>query len=377
MTSARPLRIGVTSSMIYGNREGGVQRYLDCVLAEMAGIGGAEIVVFAPPCHDTFTCFARPGIRKARVPAFWNHPLRNIFWHLFVFPFRLRREGVTLLWIPELRRQVPLFGGRTVTTIHDMARYQVPGKYDAARMFYHMRVLPYLMRRNSRYIAVSENTRQDIHAFLGIPLSRIAVVHNGIDSRLFAPRGDDALPAGVSGRYFLYVARLEHPAKNHLRLIRAFARFGARHPDFTLVLVGSVQSQGEVVVDAVRASGARVLHLGFVSDAELRALYRGAEALVFPSLYEGFGLPLLEAMACGTAVAAAERGCVPEVCGAAALYFDPEAEGSIDGAMERLSSDAGLRAQLREAGAARVREFSWRETARKHLEMFRETQDAP
>jgi glycosyltransferase involved in cell wall biosynthesis len=362
-------RIAVTTSMIYGNQEGGLQRYIDSILTHLPLRPGMEVCVFAPDCHASFRCFARPGIRRLRVSDFWNHPVRNILWHLFVYPIRALAAGADLVWLPELRRQTPFFRGGTVTTIHDMARYKLPGKYDARRMFFHMRILPLLLRGNRRFIAVSENTAKDVHEHLGIPRDRISHIPNGIDAGLFHA-GADGAAAPSAKPYFLYVARFEHPGKNHLRLIEAFERFSARRPGYALVLVGSVWSKGEVVVEAIRASKAEVIHKGFVADAELRGLYAGAVALVFPSLYEGFGLPILEAMACGAPVAASDRSSLPEVCGDAALLFDPDDPASIEGAMDRLAADGGLRDELRRKGAERVRMYSWKSSAEKYSELF-------
>jgi glycosyltransferase involved in cell wall biosynthesis len=366
----RRFRIAMTTSMIYGNKEGGLQRYVDSILFHMPLPANAEVCVFAPDCHSAFSCFGRPGIRRLKVSAFWNHPVRNILWHLFVYPIRLRLIEADLLWMPELRRQTPLHGGRMLTTIHDMARYKVPGKYDGWRMFFHMRIVPLMLRRNRRFITVSENTAKDVHEHLGIPRSKITPIPNGIDPALFHTRTDDRAPHDLPRPYFLYVARFEHPGKNHVRLIEAFERFSARRPGHALVLVGSVWSKGEVVVEAIKASKAKVIHLGFVTDAELRGLYRDTLALVFPSLYEGFGLPVLEAMACGAPVAAADRSSLPEVCGDAGLMFDPEDVASIDAAMDRLASDEALRAELKRKGTERVLEFSWRAAAEHYMKVF-------
>jgi len=257
-----------------------------------------------------------------------------------------------------------------------MARYKVPGKYDAFRMFFHMRVLPRLMGRNARYVTVSENTRKDVIAYLGIPAEKIEVIHNGIDAEAFRPRSGDRPPPAATHPYFLFVSRLEHPGKNHIRLIHAFERFSLRYPGHSLVLVGAVWLKGEAVLQAIAATKAKVVHLGFVTDDELRALYHGSLGLVFPSLYEGFGLPLLEAMASGAPVAAANRGCIPEVCGDAALYFDPEEIASIEEALERMAADGELRKELMRKGAERVRLFSWRKSAKRYLEMFLESCEA-
>jgi glycosyltransferase involved in cell wall biosynthesis len=212
-------------------------------------------------------------------------------------------------------------------------------------------------------LTISEHARQGILEHVGVPADRVWAIPLGVDHERFTPDGP-ALPAGrgLPERYVLYPANL-WPHKNHARLLDAFAAFGDE--DLWLVLTGQTYGRERLL-----AGRARVRHLGHVSAGELAALYRGAAAVVFPSLFEGFGLPPLEAMACAVPVAASDRGSLAEVCGDAALAFDPEQPEAITEALRRVTTDETLRARLRAAGPPRAARFTWAQTARRHFEAY-------
>jgi glycosyltransferase involved in cell wall biosynthesis len=228
-----------------------------------------------------------------------------------------------------------------------------------------------LAHRQDHIVAVSHETAKDIARFLAVPSSRVTVVHNGLDHSRFSPgeRGEAAALAhrhDVHPPFFLYVARLEHPAKNHARLIEAFNRFKTTWPSpWQLVLCGSDWHGAEVIHELARCSpfAADIRLPGFVSDAELPTWYRGAAAMVYPSLFEGFGLPPLEAMACGCPVLASSIGAVNEVCAGAALTANPHDVDDLTRQLLRLAHDEILRNTLRAAGIQRAREFNWDRTA--------------
>jgi glycosyltransferase involved in cell wall biosynthesis len=206
--------------------------------------------------------------------------------------------------------------------------------------------------------------------FFGLSRDRITVVHNGLDHARFFPgkpiRKHDA-PC------FLYVSRLEHPGKNHWRLIEAFNQFkGATKSKWKLVLAGGDWHGAEVIHRAAKESPfADDIHLlGFVADAELANLYRAADVFIYPSLFEGFGMPPVEAMACGTPTIVSPRGALAEVVGDAAYIVNPEQIDSIRLAMERVATDDATREGLRKAGLARAQQFDWRRTARETLQVY-------
>jgi glycosyltransferase involved in cell wall biosynthesis len=265
----------------------------------------------------------------------------------------------------------------SVGTVHDLSQLHVPQKYDALRMFYIMRILPRMMRRLTRVISVSESTRRDLESFARIEAGRSRVIHNGADLKRFAPRDRDAAKTAVATElglppdFVLYIARLEHPGKNHVRLLEAFATLkrdtGLPHK---LVLVGSRWSGVELIEAKVKelALDEEVIFPGFVPNDTLPALYAAADALVFPSLFEGFGIPVLEAMACGTPVCASNVSSIPEVVGDAGLLFDPLDPNAIADAMRRLLLDQPLRERLVTAGLAQAMRFIWDDAAAAVLE---------
>jgi glycosyltransferase involved in cell wall biosynthesis len=201
----------------------------------------------------------------------------------------------------------------------------------------------------------------------------VEVVPWGIDHERFAaaPTGADRglRELGLDRPYLVYPANL-WPHKNHARLVDAFAAVGEH--DLELVLTGQTYGRLEALLErASRAGvGSRVRHLGYLDTELLPAVYRGARAMVFPSLYEGFGTPPLEAMTCGCPVACSMQGSLPEVCGDAALPLEPESVESIADAIEAICFDDELRDSLRTAGLARARQFSWGAAAVRHRAIY-------
>jgi glycosyltransferase involved in cell wall biosynthesis len=244
-------------------------------------------------------------------------------------------------------------------------------------MFYIMRVLPRMMRRLTRVISVSESTRRDLASFARVDPGRIRVIHNGADLDRFSPRDRDAAKAAVADAlglppdFLLYIARLEHPGKNHVRLLEAFAAL-KRDTDLPhkLVLVGSRWNGAELIEAKVGELGlqSEVVFPGFVPNETLADLYAAADVFVFPSLFEGFGIPVLEAMACGTPVCASNVSSLPEVVGEAGLLFDPNEPNEIADAMRRLLTDPSLRAGLVQRGLAQAGRFTWDDAAAAVLE---------
>jgi glycosyltransferase involved in cell wall biosynthesis len=247
-------------------------------------------------------------------------------------------------------------GRRNVVVIHDAAALRHPEWYGRAYVAYQRAILPRLARTAARVITVSEFSKAELVDVLGAAPDNVAVVPNGVDDR-FSPDADSAAARaglGLDRGYVLAVG--SRIARKNLAGLEAAARMLARD-GVELVAAGSgrayMRAEGDTPVRA----------LGYVAEDHLPGLYAGAEALVMPSLYEGFGLPCLEAMASGTPVIAAARGALPEVCGDAALLFDPDDPEAAAAALERLLGDAGLAAGLRDRGLARARRFSWRATA--------------
>jgi glycosyltransferase involved in cell wall biosynthesis len=211
---------------------------------------------------------------------------------------------------------------------------------------------------------------------------RISVIFHGVDLARFSPLAATLDAQAVIGRldlkppYFLFISRIEHPGKNHVRLIRAFADFKARTGfPHSLVLAGADWDRAEFVHKTASECAARdsIRFTGFVANEDLLGLYGGAEALFFPSLFEGFGMPILEAMAAGLPVFCSDRSSLPEVGGDAAVYFNPEDEADIARKLEMAASDRNLLGSLRARGLSRTENAGWEQTARRTLELILET----
>ncbi len=258
---------------------------------------------------------------------------------------------------------LPLRTMPTVLTVHDLIFRHLPAHHKRLNRWYLNLALPLFCRRADHIIAISECTRRDLSAAYGVGPDRITVVPEAADSR-FRPEPTERVNAvrgryRLPDRYLLFVGTIE-PRKNLLRLLAAFETLHREELTEALVIVGR---RGWLYGDffaALQASPVRdaVCLPGFVPDEDLPAVYTGAQALAFPSLYEGFGLPVLEAMACGTPVACSGTSSLPEVGGDAAFYFDPESEESLVGTLRRLLSDSELQEELVQRGRAQAARFS-------------------
>ncbi len=312
------------------------------------------------------------------VSEFWRPALRDIFWHQFILPGQLRTIRADVVHIPSYRRILARPPCPQVVTVHDCAAFHVRGKYDAARMAYGRHVVPRLARRARRIITVSRATAVDVERFFHWPASDIDVIWNGIDHQRLHPAETGALDAfrtrqNLARPYIVYLARLEHPAKNHVRLIEAFEQLVAARPDLPhdLVLAGADWHGAEVIHARVATSPvrSRIRTTGFITAADLPLWYAGAALLAYPSLFEGFGLPPVEAMACGCPVVSSARGSLGEVVGDAALLVDPENPAKISTAIAAMIAEPDA---WRQRGLTRAKEFDWTRCARATAAIYKE-----
>lgn len=375
----RTLRIGLSTSVMERGQTGVGQYVLELVRALMHHTGGHEFVLFVLEQDLPLFAFAEPRMLLVPVPERFRSPWWDFVWHQVHLPELARRLRLDVLHVPSPRRLLwprpcPLVG-----TIHDLAHFRIPGRHDWRRAFYGRTIAPQLVRRQDRLIAVSNNTAHDMDTFFDVPQERVTVVYNGVDHGRFFPTSSRqakaavALSHGVRTPFFLCVARLEHPAKNHLRLIQAFTRFKSAHVSpWQLVLAGRDDKEATVIHAAARRSpaAAAIRCLGFVPHRQLPTLLRAADAFVYPSLYAGFGMPPLEAMACGCPVICSDGGALREVVGDAGLLVNPEDVAELTACMTRLADDTDLRARCQKAGLAWARRFDWHTTAAATLEVY-------
>ncbi|HTC48155.1 MAG TPA: glycosyltransferase family 1 protein [Candidatus Aquilonibacter sp.] len=243
-----------------------------------------------------------------------------------------------------------------IFTIHDLSHVYCAENTSLAIQLYYATIMKRACRRAAKILTVSEFTRGQIIAWSGVSPQKVFNVGCGVDAA-YKPEGDSY---GLPFQYLLCVSNRK-PHKNEFRVVEAFAK-ARLDPEIHLVFTGNVTPELDYPIKK-HSLQSRVQFVGMVPEEKLPALYRGAEALIFPSLYEGFGLPVLEAMACGTPVVTSKVTALPEIAGDATVLVDPTSIEEIAGATGKIVNDTSLRSQLREKGLARARKFSWAHTA--------------
>ena len=326
------MRVGIDVSPLRQTRAG-TARHLNALMGELDALPALELVPMAFGGAGRLTALARDAA-----------------WYPLGLPRRARAERLDVLHCPTYRgplgSPVPL-----VVTVHDLAVFRHPEAFNRRSRTYSRAVVPRVLAAARRVIAVSEFTRRELREVLGIPDAKIRVVPNAVGPE-FDPHG-----TADTGEYVLAVGTLE-PRKNLARLVEA-----TRAARVELRVVGARGWGG------VEVSGNGVRWLGDVPDDRLAELYRGAVCVAYPSLYEGFGLPVLEAMACGVPVVTSAGGATEEVAGGAAILVDPSDPASIAAGLEEASS---RRDELARLGLDRARAFSWAETAAATADVYRE-----
>jgi len=369
------LHIGINGRSLFRLMTG-VQRYAFEVTRELAGMAGDDLCVsvFAgrEGRGDRSGLPLRPGLLPAGGGA------KGLLWEQAVLRRMAARAGVDVLFNPGNVAPVALRIPQVVT-IHDLAFMVYPQFFSHSFASWYRFVIPRVARESSAVIAVSENTRSDLVAILDIDPSRIAVIPPAASRSFSQPVKREEIERvrtlyKLPQRFFLSVSSLE-PRKNLRRLIQAYRIL----PDpvteeHGLVLVGAgnrVFADPDIAAILRRDGRGSVVSPGYIPAEDLPAIYRMATALVFPSLYEGFGLPVVEAMAASTPVITSNRSSLPEVAGKAAVLIDPESIEELAAAMELMATDSGTRNLLVERGKLRAARFTWERTGREVLGVLR------
>lgn len=300
------------------------------------------------------------------------HGIKGHAWEQFVLPFKL---GRSLLWSPS--NTGPLLVKNQVVTIHDTVPLDHPEWLNPRFARWHRFLVPRLARRAKKIIAISNFTKTRIIETCNVPENKISVVYNGVDKR-FNPEEPEVIEKakkkmGIgSARYILSLGSIE-PRKNLTRLIQAWRQIESTIPDdIWLVLAGGAGAKRIYENVELENLPARVLVPGHVEDNLLPALYSGAIAMAYVSLYEGFGLPALEAMACGCPVITSNTTALPEVVGHAAFTVNPHEVSDIAEKLLQIIYNKDLRIELSQIGKERASEFSWEKTAEKTLNILKQ-----
>lgn len=355
-----------------------------------AGVYAIELVRALTACggtHDGYAVFARNAVfdaivagkrnwRVERVPA----PSRRsrLFWEQVRLPGALSRLGIDLLHSTHHTLPLRRVRAQRVVTIHDVTFLRMPERYPPARRLY-MRTMTRVSARAADAIIVpSQTVRDDVVRLLAVPAGRVTVVYEAAAAQYTPVEAATARAVagryGMDGPYVLSVGSLE-PGKNRTRLIRAMRALREDSIDARLLIVGQRAwgYEADEVLAREPAMAGAVRFAGFVPAEDMPALYSGATAFAMPSLYEGFGLPVLEAMACGTPVLTSNVSATAEVAGDAALLVDPMSLGAIRDGLRRLLTDNQLRERLHAAGRGRAAQFSWQRAARETRTVYERT----
>jgi glycosyltransferase involved in cell wall biosynthesis len=388
-----PPQIAIDASRMSVAERTGTERYSYELIAALARVDRWRrytlytngLPAALPPLGPNF------ALRSIPLPRLWTHARLGP---------ALAAARPDLLFVPS--HVVPLAHPASVVTIHDLGYLAFPEAHTARRRLELNLTTRWSLRAARRVIAISQATKDDLLRHYGADPGRVAVVHHGL-SQGFGPVEDPAAIVaararhGLGAPYLLYVGTLQ-PRKNLERLIEAFAlalqdegpktkeegsdsgsSFDLRLSSLTLAIAGRKGWLSDAIERRARELGIaeRVRFLGYLPDADLPALLSGATAFVFPSLYEGFGMPVLEAMACGAPVLTANSSSLPEVAGDAALLVDPRDTHAIAAAIVRLVHDRALRADLRARGLARAATFTWERCANETIHVLAEALSPP
>jgi glycosyltransferase involved in cell wall biosynthesis len=359
-------------------RSAGINRVLQHLLAELPAVpGDEEYLVYAPDGAANRRLLSTPRVRRrlTRLPV--DRPPVRIAWEQTVLPIELLRERADLLHALGF---VSPFGwrGKTVVTVYDLSFLRYPEVFNRSNRFYLGTFTPPSLRRADRVITISESTRQDVIDLCGVAPERVTPILLAADER-FKPATPEAVTAfrerhGLPERFILYLGTLE-PRKNVDTLVKAYARLREQgSDDHILVLAGGKGWQYDSIFEQVHALGLTdsVRFPGFVPADEQALWYSSATVFAFPSRFEGFGLPLLEAMACGTPVVSSWASSLPEVVGDAGLLVDPSDVDGLSSALRQLMEDESQRQAFAAAGLARAQTFSWQRMASETVQVYRE-----
>lgn len=379
------MRIGIdyTSAAQQGAGIGRLTRNLVRALAGIDGTNQYTLLVQGresahPPetPHDRNVASGIPNDNFSEVRTWISERWWTRIWHRLHLPVPVEAVigSIDAFHSPDFALPPVLGKTRTLVTVHDLSFLHLPWCFDPRLLDYLTENVPRAVRRADWVLADSENTRHDLVEHMGADGDRVTVIYPGVEPR-FSPIEDRQALESVRHAYrlpqrFVLSLGTVQPRKNYAGLIVAFGQ--ANLEDVSLVIVGGKGWLYEDTFATVRRLGLedRVMFAGYVNDADLPAFYNLAEGFALPSLYEGFGIPPLEAMACGIPVITADNSSLPEVVGDAALLVDAEDTDGLADALTRLVSDPALRRDLVARGLVRAARFSWERSARRLLETY-------
>lgn len=369
------MRIGIDAHAAEADGTGNASYIRGLIGGLLSAAAGHDLFLYATDRnHPFFRTIEGPEIRAVVRELRPRTPLVRI---PVALALASARDALDVLHVQYIAP--PVHRGRLVATIHDLGFLRVPATFSRTFVKRSTVLVRRTARRADRVLTGSAFSREDLISEYGLDPEKVVVVPYGVGPEFIAaPEAPESAAArvlerlGIAKPYILSVGRL-NPRKNLPALARAFVRMKmVTGLPYRLVLAGPEDFGTEEILSAVSGAAPDVIVAGLVPDADLPLLYREAEIFVYPSLFEGGGLPVLEAMAAGTPVIASRTSSLPEMAGGAGMLVDPESVDDIAGALVRLSTDPGLRGELREKGRARARTMTWEEAARATLRVYEE-----
>lgn len=372
------MRIGINGRFLVAKRTG-VQRAAYNMIKTLVEVDrDNEYVIFTGYEQVGNEDWDYPNVTVVGDDLRSSESFRNHLWEQFRLPRLAREYKIDILHSPA--NVAPLFyRGKSIIHIHDLCFVVNPQWYSFSfRTLYNL-IIPRLAKRATKVITNSNNSKNDLLQYFGLPAEKVSLVYWAVDETFSLPptprelQKDERLGDLLRSQYILYVGSLE-PRKNINILIEAFEDLRVQHPELQtkLILIGGESPLFATVRLKAKRFGEDVLFKGFVPDDELKQYYRHASLVAYPSLYEGFGLPPLEAMASGAPVVTSYTSSIPEVVGRAAIMVNPTERGQLVAAMYRVLSDGELAQALRVAGRDQVARFNWYRVARGILSVYYE-----
>ncbi len=379
MISNPPFRIGIDARPTLNQRTG-VGNYVYNLIQSLAKLNAnEEFVLFSNSFKDQFNIEEFKELQNCSVRHFrYPNIVMNLFWERFGGKIlqKLTHDSNAL----HFTGQIPKNPGNlpSIATVHDLFNVKFPESV-APEFRVNPQAFARSLKKIKKIIAVSEYTKTDLINFLDVPEEKVSVIPHGINTTSFPLSADSSeINAkiknrfGGSGEYILCVGTLE-PRKNYLKTLEAFKIIQKQFPDLKLVIAGGRGWQSDLIhqkTNALQLDNS-VLFPGYIGYLDLPTLYRGASAFLFPSIYEGFGLPVLEALSFNVPIAISNVTSLPEIAGEAALKFNPNIPEDIAKQVVRLLEDADLKENLKRLGNERIKNFTWEETAKKTLNVYR------
>ncbi len=353
-------RIGINAHLLsgkYGYRRAGIHHYIAQVLHNLPLDERLHYVIYT----GFEGRWERDDFSKVAPPWSTESPVRRILWEQIVWPWDARKHELDLLH--SMAFVTPLWQSRpTMLTVYDLSFLHFPERFPRLQRRYLQSQTKRSCRAAKRVVTISESGRHDVHNYYGVPLERIDVVYPGVDER-FHPCSAEQIAQfrerqQLPEQFLLHVGTLQ-PRKNIPILVEAMAQL--KRPDLPLVLVGGKGWHYSEIFERIARLGLnkQVRLTGYVADEELPYWYSAATALVFPSVYEGFGLPVLQAMACGAPVVASNSSSIPEAAGDAALLFAPHDIEQLVSHLQAVLDDQQQAETMRRRGLAHAHQFTW------------------